>query len=530
MERLKAAQIELTNALKNMEHIRQQIRNSGDVEPDSLLCLCDKEDNYILSYIMNYLDVDDLGRCELVCNTLNKQAKKVIDKLDGVHIMNYTGKGEPVPKDVTFVGFHPCVVEISKEAFKDCIKLRQVVLNEGLVSIRKDAFCNCTSLTSIKFPSTLIEIADSAFNGCCNLEKAILNDGLHKLGDKAFSKCTSLESIILPPTLTLLGYYVFGDCTSLTDVVFNEERKGRKIGRLEVLEDLKNQYERQKYDDYDDERVSHSNLKEVVFHTRGLIRIEKGLFCGCKSLERIKLPSTILTIEKRAFYECFRLREFVLNEGVWGKIGDEAFYACESLKSLTLPSSIQEIGYEVFAWCTNLREVILNEGMKKIKDGYFGYRWSSLDEIDSKFYKKVRNNAFAGCRSLECIKFPYIAARLEYIIQAGHDIETKIEEFRGVFEWRGNELLLSAAETKMRSNFIAGPKWKSVEECLNKIVNLLAFYEFKEATILFELALWKAKIDQTEGANPVDRAACRTEVPRRVKETILKFMFRGYGN
>jgi len=58
----------------------------------------------------------------------------------------------------------------------------------------------------------------------------------------------------------------------------------------------------------------------------------------------------------------------------------------------------------------------------------------------------------------------------------------------------------------MRSNFIAGPNWKSVEECLNKIVILLAFYEFKEATILFELALWKAKIDQTEeeGTNPTN--------------------------
>jgi len=407
MERLKAAQIELTNAQKNMENIRQQIRNSGDVEPDSLLCLCDKEDNYILSYIMNYLAVDDLGRCELVCNTLNKQTKKIIDKLGKVRITNYTGK-ERVPKDVTFVGLHPSVIEISKEAFKDCNKLRHVVLNEGLVSIRKDAFRNCTSLTSIKFPSTLIEIADSAFKNCVNLEKVVLNDGLQKLGDKVFESCTSLESISFPPTLIDLGYYVFAACTSLTDVVFNEEH--RKIGRLEVPLSIDEQYQLQN-PAYDDERSSDSNLKEVVFHTGGLRSIKKGMFSDCKSLERIKLPSTILSIDESAFYECIKLREFVLNEGVWGEIKDEAFYACESLKSITLPSSIQKIGYEAFAWCANLREVLLNEGLKKIEDGCFGYRWSSLDEIDSKFYKKVRNNAFAGCRSLECIKFPYIAAR-----------------------------------------------------------------------------------------------------------------------
>ena len=104
----------------------------------------------------------------------------------------------------------------------------------------------------------------------------------------------------------------------------------------------------QKYEDYDGERVSYSNLHEVVIHMREQRSIEKGLFCGCKSLEleRIKSPYTILTIKERAFYECFRLREFVLNEGVWGEIEDEAFYACESLKSITLPSSIRDIGYE----------------------------------------------------------------------------------------------------------------------------------------------------------------------------------------
>ena len=174
MERLKAAQIELTNAQNNMESIRQQIRASGDVEPDSLLCLCDKEDNYILSYIMNYLAEDDLGRCELVCSTLRKQAKKFNDKLGKVHITNYKGK-EPVPKDVTFVGLHPSVIEICKEAFKDCRKLRHVVLNEGLLSIRKDAFRNCTSLTSIKLPSTTPRTL------CRGLHTAAFIRGLHLL-------------------------------------------------------------------------------------------------------------------------------------------------------------------------------------------------------------------------------------------------------------------------------------------------------------------------------------------------------------
>lgn len=50
-------------------------------------------------------------------------------------------------------------------------------------------------------------------------------------------------------------------------------------------------------------------------------------------------------------------------------------------------------------------------------------------------------------------------------------------------------------------------------------------YSYKiltEATTLFELALWKAKIDEAE--EPVDRQACRVEMPGPVKETTFAYL------
>ena len=85
MERLKLAQIELALAQMQMEDTRQKIHASGNFEPDSLLFLCDGEDNNILSYIMDYLSVKDVGRCEMVCSTLKQQARlHVWDTLDEV--------------------------------------------------------------------------------------------------------------------------------------------------------------------------------------------------------------------------------------------------------------------------------------------------------------------------------------------------------------------------------------------------------------------------------------------------------------
>jgi len=45
----------------------------------------------------------------------------------------------------------------------------------------------------------------------------------------------------------------------------------------------------------------------------------------------------------------------------------------------------------------------------------------------------------------------------------------------------------------------------------------------KEATTLFELALWKTKIDQVGDIDPYDRDACRVEVPGPVKDSILQY-------
>ena len=73
---LALAQKRVELAQQHMEGIRQQIRDSGEYEPDSLLFLCDGEDNNILSLIMGYLAVEEVGRCELVCSVLKKQAVK----------------------------------------------------------------------------------------------------------------------------------------------------------------------------------------------------------------------------------------------------------------------------------------------------------------------------------------------------------------------------------------------------------------------------------------------------------------------
>ena len=81
-----------------------------------------------------------------------------------------------------------------------------------------------------------------------------------------------------------------------------------------------------------------TELREVVLND-GLQTSGAGAFNGCKSLERITIPSTVTDIGERAFRECTKLREIVLNEGLV-KIGVHTFLRCESLERISIPSTV----------------------------------------------------------------------------------------------------------------------------------------------------------------------------------------------
>ena len=93
-----------------------------------------------------------------------------------------------------------------------------------------------------------------------------------------------------------------------------------------------------------------------------------------------------------------------------------------------------------------------------------------------------------------------------------------VTKSRGWVEWRGGgELIIPVLRQE-----IEDPNWNNLftetlvkidEEKLAKVKRLVAFYEVKEATILFELALWKAKVDQADNYQ---------KVPLIVKHIVLK--------
>ena len=234
-----------------------------------------------------------------------------------------------------------------------------------------------------------------------------------------------------------------------------------------------------------------NELREVVFN-EGLQKIGSTSFYDCIRLERIALPSTLIEIGNCAFSRCPNLRDVVFNEGLQ-KIGDYAFDQC-AVRNITIPSTVTEIGSHAFSRCSDLHILVLNEDIPK----------------------ELGKMAFHMCTSLFEITFPGISSRLNNIIEIP-GVYATIDEASGVVRRRGGELCCNRL-------MLDGYKWGRVKQSVDKIVRLIRYYEIKEATTLFELVLWKLKLDQAEEATDINRYAFHIEVPGPVKDAILQYI------
>ena len=360
------------------------------------------------------------------------------------------------------------------------------------------------NVTHMRFHPSVIEIDNDTFRGFAELREVVLNEGLTEIGEHAFKDCDKLQEITIPSTVVRIRRFAFSGCIQLKTAVLNE----------------------------------------------GLMEIGHRVFAGCKALQRITIPSSVLEIGMFAFVDC-GLREVVLNDGL-KEIRSNAFHECKWLEGIAIPSTVDDIIGGAFMGCRNLRTVVIKEGIKMIKSGTFGECTSlrsielpsSISKIVEHAFRdcvslreivihneevKIGCKAFKGCSSLERFKFPSLSTRLN-IIQVVHpDIKAKINDIPGV-QWRGGELIIPVLRQE-----IEDPNWNNLftetlvkidEEKLVKVRRLVAFYEVKEATILFELALWKAKVDQADNISrsPSDCRAHRIEVPGPVKDTILQYL------
>ena len=275
-------------------------------------------------------------------------------------------------------------------------EITDLVIPEGVTTIRKFTFNYCAGLKSLKLPESIKDV-DESFTGCTGLERVefaslkslcgilfrgdhanplrfahdhnlyidgkevtdlYIPEGVESVGACAFQG-SNITSVTLSDDVKWVGGDAFSYCPNLKSVRFGKgiEKTGNafrgcpEFDHVEFADlnclwkmdfDIQLSVNNPLY--YGHHLFSNGEeVKEISF-PEGLKEIKQGVLAGCESVERIHVP-----------------------EGV-ERISPLAFAYCKNLVSIDLPSTLQGIyshsmnGSAAFDFCESLEEIRVKEG------------------------------------------------------------------------------------------------------------------------------------------------------------------------
>ena len=301
------------------------------------------------------------------------------------------------------------VTSIRYSAFEYCTSLASVTIPDSVTSIGSSAFEDCTGLTSITIPDSVTSIGKGAFKGtvlyddASNWENGVLYIGNHlvkankmtsdeyvvKNGTKTIANgaftYNGLKGITIPDSVTSIGEEAFSYCDSLTSinvaganeyysdedgVLFNKEK-------TELI------------------RYPNGKLEYTYAIPNSVISIGNYAFAACSrlksitipnSVKSITIPNSVTSIGNEAFKYCTGLTSIIIPDSVTS-IGDSAFEYCNNLKSITIPDSVTSIGDSAFEKCYRLARITIPDSITSI--GRVAFEGTALYNKASKWENGV---------------------------------------------------------------------------------------------------------------------------------------------
>ena len=250
------------------------------------------------------------------------------------------------------------VTSISRNAFTDCGRIISIAIPKSIKVIESRAFYFCTNLTSVTFPNAEIELEDEVFLLCTELATVTIPYGLTKIGARAFSNCGKITTISLPESVTSIGDEAFYGCEGLNQVELPDS--------LETI----------------GERAFAQSALESLHIPKG-VKVMERTFDGCDTLKELTVDSenctffaadgvlynkdtmTLILAPHR-----YATDHLIVPEGVVA-VAAEALANCWSISEITLPTTLEEVGSKAFAGCEWLHYVNFSGGPPRIAQDAF---------------------------------------------------------------------------------------------------------------------------------------------------------------
>ena len=344
------------------------------------------------------------------------------------------------PDNRTFDSRRDCNAIIRTMTNTLLVGCKATVIPDGVEVIAGNAFISCHDSSiepfELNFPPSVEIIEPFAFNCCYPLSAVTFSEGLRRIGRWAFIG-TSIECLEIPASVTEIDEQAFISCDSLKVI---KVRKGNNVydsrkGCNAIIESATGRLLR--------------GSEGTTIVPDGVKVISSCAFYGSK-IKKIKLPSSLETIERSAFVCCKELKklvipgsvrkihyEILMDSGVEEvivengveNIPQSAFYGCPKLRYVSLPESLKEFGRygAVFVDCPELvrvdvdkdneyyysnGQVLVDKRIKTIVDGWGTEICNAADFPKELLPTKIGNNAF---RKHSLLRYVILPATIEEI-------------------------------------------------------------------------------------------------------------------
>ena len=122
---------------------------------------------------------------------------------------------------VTKVKTGSAMTSIGSRAFFGCNSLKEVIIDEGLLTMGYRSFADCAYLTKASIPSTVTKWNDASFMSCRRLTDLTFAEGLKTIGNE-FYNCQGLENMVIPASVEKLSYQAINQ-TYIRNIVIKGE-------------------------------------------------------------------------------------------------------------------------------------------------------------------------------------------------------------------------------------------------------------------------------------------------------------------
>ena len=259
-----------------------------------------------------------------------KVGENIMASLDG-GVLTLTGSGATYDYDASWDDMDDSYVGNQWLDEETIVKIKKIVLGDGITQIGNFAFAGCRNLQEIVFPQkNLKKIKENVFYGCSSLKEFIVPEGIESLGKGFLYDCLSIEKISFPSTLKEVP------CFSND---FEGLPKLRSVELAEGIEQIA-----------DGAFCHHKNLKTIVLPSTIKEICEYSFdFSG---FVEITIPSNLKKVTRRAFEGDTNLKYVNLEDGVT-VIEEDAFRDCTQLQYISIPESVTDIDALAFNGCPN---------------------------------------------------------------------------------------------------------------------------------------------------------------------------------